>query len=443
MLNLSQEKVIYHALRENTNFYNVTKPNYFSNNDIKIIFALDKEFTEKYRNVPSKHQILQILTQRDIKEITENKLDSIFDEKISEYDKDWVDETLKYWIEYQTLLLSVIDLTEYMQTTKVDASNIKHFVQSAKNIITERNNLVLDFDFGLDFFDPENHKQFAYDRFSSGYPFIDRCLGGGFKKKSLVVFMGRSKIGKSIWLSNLAANVCKTGINTAYVSFELGDRSVIKRLGSNLLDVPMDRYDEFAEQTTKVKNRLDLVGSDMLTSVPGELIVKEYPASSSGVPDIERFLQKLEEVKGKKFDFIVIDYINIMMDWRSPNSDNTYLKIKRIAEDLRAMATRNNWAIVSVTQITRDGFGSNDITTSNISESVGLLNTVDALFGIIQDPIMLLQNTYSLKALALRDAPGIDERQDYNIDYSHMKITEKLETSTSANSYSDFDDLTK
>jgi hypothetical protein len=30
-----------------------------------------------------------------------------------------------------------------------------------------------------------------------------------------------------------------------------------------------------------------------------------------------------------------VDYINIMKNWKNPDSENTYLKIKQIAEDLQ------------------------------------------------------------------------------------------------------------
>ena len=36
-----------------------------------------------------------------------------------------------------------------------------------------------------------------------------------------------------------------------------------------------------------------------------------------------------------KLGCIVIDYINILSNFRNPNFENTYLKIKQIAEDLK------------------------------------------------------------------------------------------------------------
>jgi len=72
-----------------------------------------------------------------------------------------------------------------------------------------------------------------------------------------------------------------------------------------------------------------------------------------------------------------------MKDAKNPNSENMYLKIKSICEDVRAMAQRNNWCVVSLTQTNRSAYDSTDINMSSVSESGGLIATVDSLFGII------------------------------------------------------------
>ena len=296
-------------------------------------------------------------------------------------------------------------------------------VQNAKNIITERNNIQFGFDEGLDFFDPDSHTQPTTDTFSSGIPYIDLVLGGGFYSKALFCFIGEMKIGKSIWLANLAANSVRMGYNTAVISLEMRDRKLVKRLGANLLNISMREYAQAAEDKVMMKKRLSQVGYDSL-QVPGKLFVKEFPTSSAGVPDIERYLQKMEETKGIKFKVIILDYINILKNWRNPNSENMYMKIKQIAEDLRAMAMRNDWAIVTATQINRSGFGSTDLNATNISESAALGHTVDAMFGIIQDEIMHANREYILKLIANRDDGYKNSRRKFLINYDYMRIME-------------------
>ena len=233
----------------------------------------------------------------------------------------------------------------------------------------------------------------------------------------------------SLWLSNLACNSVRNGYNTAIITLEMSDKKFIKRLGSNLLNIPIQEYEEWSRDTQRVKKALSnfnkLDGQTM--QIPGKLFIKQYPTSSAGVPDIENWLKKVEEIKREKIKVVVVDYINILKNWRNPNSENTYMKIKQIAEDLRAMAINNDWSIISCSQVNREGFKNSDLDMDNISESVGLIATVDALFGINKDPIDQGNNQYKINAIALRDAAGIGEYKYYNTNLNYMRITETME----------------
>jgi len=227
----------------------------------------------------------------------------------------------------------------------------------------------------------------------------------------------------SIWLANFAANAVKLGYNTAVISLEMRDRKLIKRLGANLLGINMKEYATVADDKVLMKKKLGNLGYETLQT-PGKLYVKEFPTSSAGVPDIEAYLRKMEEVKGIKFKVVVLDYINILKNWRNANSENTYMKIKQIAEDLRAMAMRNEWAIITATQTNRQSFDSNDLTIANISESAALGHTVDAMFGIIQDEIMHANREYVFKLIANRDDGYKNSRQKFLINYDLMRLTQ-------------------
>lgn len=227
----------------------------------------------------------------------------------------------------------------------------------------------------------------------------------------------------SIWLANLAAKAVLAGNNVAFLSMEMADRKVVKRLGANLLGVKMKEYNKFAEDQVLLKKKLGSIGNTTL-QVPGKFFIKEFPTSTASVNDIESYLLKMEDVNNTKFKVVFVDYINIMKNWRNPNSENTYMKIKQIAEDLRAMAAKNKWCVVTATQITRSGFDASDLNLTNVSESVGLIHTVDAMFGIIQDVIMHSNNEYVIKLLANRDEGYMNSKKKFNINYDYMRIDE-------------------
>ena len=153
----------------------------------------------------------------------------------------------------------------------------------------------------------------------------------------------------TLWMGNIAAQAIKASNNVAVITLELSDRKYLKRIGSNLLGIKISEYNKAAEDPEFIKKKMRSLAFDNMAT-PGQLYIQEFGTSQASVLDIEKWLKKVEEVKGIKFRIVIIDYINIMKNWRNPNTENTYMKIKQIAEDLRAMGQRNNWAIVTATQ---------------------------------------------------------------------------------------------
>lgn len=424
MTSVHLEKIFYHNILNSKDYVHLAKPRFFETEVIRECFKISLEFYEKYSTPPTRQQLEELIKVKGLEEkITRDKIDIIYDVDLTKYDTDWLSENIQAWIEYKNLDTSVFDLINYLQTTPATPENIKDIVNNAKSIILERNNLEFNFDGGLDFFEPDSHEQPISDTFTTGYPFLDLVTGGGFSIKTLWVFLGQAKVGKSIWLANLAASSVRSGYNTAYISLEMRDRKVVKRLGGNLLGIKMSEYSKMARDKVAIKQKLRNIGYESLTQ-PGKLFIKEFPTSTASVLDLERYLLKMEELNGFKFKTVFVDYINIMKNWRNPNTENLYMKIKQIAEDLRAMAMRNDWAIITATQVNRSGFDSTDLSMNNVSESAALIHTIDAMFGIIQDPVMHSNREYILKLLANRDDGYKNAKRKFNINYDYMRITE-------------------
>jgi archaellum biogenesis ATPase FlaH len=421
------ENIILRNILSNPIYLENARPEFFKNNSFGEIHKLAKKFWDKYNEIPSREQMKEsaklegVTDKLDLPEI-----DAIYNIELTSYQEDWLTETTECFIEYKNLTKSAVDAVQYIQKTPVTAENIKEVINTFKNIVVERNNLDFSFDEGLDFFNPESHKQLSHNTFKSGFPFIDTVLGGGFSAKSLYVFMGMPKVGKSLWLGNLAIQSSKMGNNVAIITLEMNDRKYAKRIGANMLSIPIGDYSNVANDTQTMKKKISNVQFDNL-QVPGKIWIKEFPTSQASVLDIERYLKKVEEHHGIKFKVVVIDYINILKNWRNPNSENTYMKIKQIAEDLRGVAMANEWAILTATQTKQGDFDSTDLTITSAAESSGLVATVDGLFGIIQDPIMYANKEYKLKLIANRDDGYKNSHKMFNVDYNYMRIVENSE----------------
>ena len=422
------ENIIIKNILEDKSYLEVVKSDFFKNEGFKTIVEVAKDFWERYKESPTREQIkeaLKISGRMDSVSISE--IDSIYDVDLNKYDSDWLIETTQFFIEYKNLTKSAVDAVKYLQSTPVTSENIKSVIETFKSIVNDRNNLDFSFDEGLDFFNAENHKQPTTNTFSSGYTFIDTVLGGGFSAKALYVFMGMPKVGKSLWLGNIAAQAVRSGHNVGIISLEMSDRKYVKRLGANILGIPVGEYNDRAEDDQLIKKKIQSVAFDNL-QIPGKLFVKEFPTSPASVHDVERYLRKIEESKGIKFKVVIVDYINIMKNWRNPNSENTYMKIKQIAEDLRGIAMANEWSIITATQTKQSDFDSSDLSINSAAESSGLVATVDGMFGIIQDPMMYANREYKLKILANRDDGYKNAHKIFNVDYKFMRIVEDTNT---------------
>ena len=367
------EKIFFRLSLEKPKYLQSIKTGYYTSEEIDVLSYLANKFYVKFNETPGKDQLkLLVQNYKKAKEkITDGILDVIFDVDLAQYDEEWLTSTAESWIKWRTFDTSLIDTIEFIKTTQVTPENADSIIQKVKGLINDRNNITFNSDLGLDFFNAEDHDQKEAEKVSSGYNFVDRVLGGGYDKGgNLVVYAGEQNIGKSIYLANDAASFVKMGVNTVVITAEMAAHKFVKRIGSNLLSIDINNYADKAKNHEYVKRRLETVGDGF--TPPGQLFIKQMPTSQATVLDIDAYLTQLEEEKQIKIGAVVIDYINILANYRNPNSENTYLKIKQIAEDLRAMGQRHDWLIVTATQITRGGYNSSDITMGDIAESAGL-----------------------------------------------------------------------
>jgi len=418
------EKIFFKLSLSKPKYLEAIKTGFYTSEEIDLLSKLSNKFHEKFHESPSKEQMKLLVQRSKAKDkIEPSMVDLIYDVNLNEYDEEWLTSTAESWIKWRNFDISLIDTVEFIKTTEVTPDNADHIISKVKSLINDRNNLTFNSDLGLDFFDPDSHDQMENDKVSSGYNFIDQALGGGYDKGgNLIVYAGEQNIGKSIYLANDAAEFVKMGHNTAVITLEMAAHKFVKRIGSNLLGIPMNEYQEKSKNKDHIKRKLETVGDGF--TPPGQLFVKQFPTSQATVIDLEAYLKQIEEDRKIKLGCVVIDYINILANYRNPNSENTYLKIKQIAEDLRAMGVRNNWLIITATQITRGGYNASDISMTDIAESAGLSHTADVMLGIIQDDLMRANNEYWLKILKMRDGEGKGTKCRLMINYNYMRLNE-------------------
>lgn len=428
------ETIIFFYVLQHKDLTESFKGEFFNTKYVQELFKVLKPFVLEYGSIPTLTQALDLVKLADKQDVLPDDIvKTVWANlpKVNEYADEWLQQNAKSFAEWQNIMGTIRKVLTYVKTIQSDVTfeNCSDYVERIKSMFATESNFNIGVSSGHDFFDMSNHIIEENDTWTSGYKFVDMCLNGGWAKKTLNVFMGSPKVGKSKWLCNLAANSVKNGDNSAYITLELSYKLVMQRIGSNLFKIPMKDYKVLSRDLEFMNSKAKALRQENPLKELGHFIVEEFPAASVTVNDLENFLLHKEEelsTEGKPFKFknVYIDYVNIMKDKRNPNSENTYLKIKNICEDVRAMAQRNDWAVVSVTQTNRSAFDSSDMSMGSVSESAGLIATVDSLFGIIQNALMRAAGVYYLKGVAMRNSEHMGDKKKFKEVREYLEIDE-------------------
>lgn len=434
-MNNFTEQILFHYILSNIELTNKIRADFFTNKNLQVLYKYARQHVIKYKEAPTESQIKDLL-KIDGKEelISPEIINIIYSTKnsLNEYSSEWLETTTISWAKWQNFTLALRNMVAYVKNVDVNEDNVAEIMERAKSSFNNSAILEIDELTGSDFYNCSAHKQSTLDRTPTGYKFIDDCLDGGSWNGSLIVLVGDPKAGKSLWLQNICAQSILNGDDCAYVTLELPEPMIMQRIGSNLFNIPALDYKYVSEDENLMKQKIQMFINGGLKP-RGQLWVKSFPTSTMTANDLEACLLKEEERRSTpekpfKFKKVFVDYLNIMKNWRNPNSENTYLKIKNIAEDTKAIAINNNWAIFTATQTNRSAFGASDMNVTDISESVGLNATVDAMFGIIADQIMKAQGVYNLKSLLNRVKDTANTGKKFILDRTYLRITEDPNT---------------
>jgi replicative DNA helicase len=412
------------------------RPSYFNDDIRQESFKAALKFFKEYEKIPNPKELRTYLELLNYS-VSEAEFEDLYAFSLSEYNYDYLYKYVRSFILLRNLNLTVADLFTYLKTTAIDPDNIDQISQKVRNDIS--NKLAINFssgDTGLNFFNPDSHIQISKSGSPTGFSFLDKVQGGGWNSKALVVFQGRPKVGKSMVLGNIAARSFLTGNVTGLVTVELADRAYMKRIGSNILNIPGEDYAKITDEnaTKLIQNKIQALKDSGRTI--GELIVKEFPTGGATAIDIENYFLRLEQKMNKKFKVIVVDYLNLLRPIKDQNG--LYEKIKAISEELRGVAMRNEWCIISATQIRREDVDNFDLGMESVAESFGLIHTVDSLFGLMRSP---LESRMKIKVIANRDNGYEESYKFFSMQKDFFRLTE--ESGINSEFYSDDEEVTR
>jgi len=233
----------------------------------------------------------------------------------------------------------------------------------------------------------------------------------------------------SLWMQNFAVKSADNGHNVLYITLEMSERKVMKRVGAMRLKIPINDYDRISKDVDLIKTKIQnlknangSVGDDLFEKKVGKIITKFWAAGTANISDFDNYIQKLKEKRGIKIDLIIVDYITLIAPQKGLGSDNLYTKGKQLAEGLRALGAKYKCPVLTGVQVAKDAWNASDITLESVPESKAIAETADIFFGIIRTEEMKRINLYRFKLLKQRDGDFLRSQIKLNLNPTYLTL---------------------
>jgi archaellum biogenesis ATPase FlaH len=278
-------------------------------------------------------------------------------------------------------------------------------------------------DIGTDFFaDPKGCLEAIKStrgQHSTGWANLDVKLYGGMSKGELNIFAGGSGSGKSLFMQNISVNWFTAGLNGIYLTLELSEHLCALRLYAMVGNMGTK---EVFSRSDDIELKVKMAGKKS-----GKFQIKYMPAQSN-VNDIRSMVKEYEVQTGVKLDFLMVDYLDLLMPVTAKVSPNDlFVKDKYVSEELRNLAKELNVLLITASQLNRSAVDEVEFDHSHISGGISKINTADNVFGIFTSRAMRERGKYQIQLLKTRSSNGVGMKVDLDFDVNSLRIVDSAE----------------
>lgn len=324
---------------------------------------------------------------------------------------EWFLDTFEKFTKRQELERAILKSAELLE--KGDFDPVEKLIKDAVQISLQK-------DMGTDYFaDPKLRNDTYFNsggQVSTGWPQLDKILYGGFSRGELNIFAGGSGSGKSLVMMNIALNWLQQGMSGVYISLELSEQLTSLRTDAMATDM----------STKEIRKNMDDAAMKVrvLSKKSGNYQVKALPAQSN-INDIRAYLKEYNIKTGKRIDFVMVDYLDLLMPVSAKVSpSDLFVKDKYVSEELRNLAKELGILMVTASQLNRSAVEESEFDHSHISGGISKINTADNVFGIFTSRHLRERGKYSIQCMKSRSSNGVGQKIELEYNVETMRITD-------------------
>lgn len=241
----------------------------------------------------------------------------------------------------------------------------------------------------------------------TGFPLLDRGLGGGLKGGRVIVVGARPSVGKTSLSQQIGVSVASQGHGVLICSQEMPRGELVDRASANLAGVDLGAIsegklskDDWSKLTAAV---------DEVRSCP--LYIDDQP--SLGLLDIRAKARHVRRRVGLKL--VIVDYLQLCSGPTQKGSSRHH-EIEGLSRGLKSLAKELDVCVVVLSQLSRDvAKGGREPSLADLKESGAIEEDADV--AILLDPRGLLPDgTRLVAAIVAKNRQGKRGRIGFSFD---------------------------
>ena len=318
-----------------TNIHDILSEDYFDNQSHKWIISEILKYYDTYHTTPSM-DVLKIELQKIENEVLalgiKTELGLAY--KVTEDDVDYVQNEFSAFCKNQQLKKALLGSVDLLKMGDYDS--IKNLIGNALKAGQDKN---IGHEYKKDI--ESRYREDHRTTISTPWERINDLLQGGLGNGDFGLIFGNPGGGKSWSLVALGGFAVKMGYNVVHYTLELGEQYVGRRYDAFFSRIPVDKI---------LKNRERI--EEIIPSLEGELIIKEFPTGRATMSTIESHITKVTDM-GIKPDLVIIDYVDLL-GTKKKTADRKG-EIDDIYQSTKGLARQLDIPIWSVSQVNRAG----------------------------------------------------------------------------------------
>lgn len=429
---MNLERVILKGLLENENFCRAVLPyikdEYFHNPSERIVFQTARNYILKYNTSPSLTELtLDVETQPNLNQNTFTECKKVLVDLGSNAvntQYQWLMDNTEKFCRERAIYNAMVTAMQILEgKEKTLAPN------SIPDLLSEALAITFNPHIGHSYLDDFEEQYEYYHQPETRIPFdleiLNNITGGGIPLATLTVLLAGVHVGKTLTMGHLAAGFLTQGKNVLYITLEMGEKEIVKRIDANLLNISIQELDKLPKD--QYLNLANVVRS----KTNGKLVVHEFPTATANAAHFKALIGDLKLKKGFHPDVVFIDYINLCTSVRyKAGGAGMYEYVQSIAQELRGLAGLMKTRVITATQVNREGFKSADPDMTNTAESFGLPAVADFMLALVATEQLKAMN--QLLMIQLKNRFGdvnTNTRFTVGIDRPKMRLFD-INTST-------------